>query len=351
MLAATAALCSSVLLVACAGSTGSPATSTDRDGGATSAGDGGSLTGDGGSPAGDASVNVCQPGAYTETLPTPTASIADLVSSYAPPAYQDFVLKILERRYPLGKSLVTRGLANTEQGNCIERFTSDRSNAAAILRRLEVVVHECGHIADFALSKSLGTNGYFIRDDLTFSCKSGDTTTRGGVTFARSRIRGDAYNASRPPCGGTVTKGCDSYANVYLDGNPDDAKFESGDQGYNLLLEEAVQYVNSLATGYAFEDQLKTTIVSNRDGILTLLWYLERYIKLARETYPAAYKLISEDPCWRHGTLTVWARAQFYLEKTKGSTSLGIDDEAIEALVNAPELLKEIETLRQLDCK
>jgi hypothetical protein len=295
-------------------------------------------------------VNVCQPGAYTETLPPRTASISDLVSGYTPAGYQTFVLEALGRRYPLGKSHVTRGLANTDQGNCIERFTSDRSSAAAVIRRLEVVVHECAHIAAFPLSKG-STNTYIIRDDLSFACKNGDTTTRGGMTFARSRIKGDAYNATRPPCGGTVTKGCDAYANVYLDGDPDNGSFEGGDQGYNSVLEETVQYVNSLATGYAFEDQLKTTIVSNRDGILTFLWYIERYVKMAREKYPAAYKLLSEDACWRHGTLTVWARAQLYLDLTKDSTALGIDDEAILALVNTPELLKEIETLRQLDCK
>ena len=47
-----------------------------------------------------------------------------------------------------------------------------------------------------------------------------------------------------------VTAG-DNYANVYLDGDPDDDEFDGGDQGFNSLLEETLQYVNSLATGYA----------------------------------------------------------------------------------------------------
>src|SRR5690606_17662807 len=115
----------------------------------------------------------------------------------------------------------------------------------------------------------------------------------------------------------------------YLDGNATDGTFESGDQGYNLLLEEAAQYVNSLATALAFEDQYERQRVSERDGILTFLWYIERYLAMARAEYPEAYALLSEDPCWRQATLTVWDRGWFYLAATAGNESLGLDDAAI----------------------
>ena len=73
---------------------------------------------------------------------------------------------------------------------------------------------------------------------------------------------------------------CDFYRQVYLDGDPDDDNFEGGDQGYNSVLEETTQYINSLAVGYAFND-LYSGSVSERDGILTFLWYITRYLKMA----------------------------------------------------------------------
>ena len=301
------------------------------------------------SGAGDAIANTCTPNAYTETLPTKSADISDLVNAYSSAKAQDFVLKVLARRYTQGKSNVDKGLAYTQLGNCIDLFLRDKSSAKAVMSQLSTVVHECGHMADIAASAGNG-NTYIIRDDLKFSCTKGDTTTRGGVTFARSRIVADAYAASRPACGGSFKNGCDFYADIYLNGNPDDAKFDSGDQGFNLLLEEVVQYINSIATGYAFEDQMKGSTVSDRDGILTFMWYVERYLKMAREKYSDAYKLLSEDACWRHGILSVWGRAELYLDKTKNSTSLGIDDDAIEKLVRAPTLVNEIDLLRKLDC-
>jgi len=147
-------------------------------------------------------------------------------------------------------------------------------------------------------------------------------------------------------------RGCDSYAPIYLDGNPDDATFEGGDQGFSLLMEEAVQYVNSIATAWAFADQKpRNRTISARDGILTFLWYIERYLRMARTDFPGAYARITGDDCWRELTLSVWTRAQRYLELTDSEATLGIEDEVIEQLVNEPELLEEIERLRELeDC-
>ncbi len=338
--------------IAACGSTPDPLVH-DPDGGTSQIGnpDGGQLPLDAATPDGsvDAGPNTCTPNAYVETLPTNTASISDLVSGYSSSKAQDFLLNALSRRYAQGKSNVDKGLAYTKLGNCIDLFLRDKSSAKAVISQISTVVHECGHVADIAASSGSG-NTYIIRDDLKFSCTKGDTTTRGGVTFARSRLTGDAYAASRPACAGSFKSGCDFYADVYLDGNPDDTKFDSGDQGFNMLLEEAVQYINSIATGYAFEDQMKGSSVSDRDGILTFMWYVERYLKMAREKYPDAYKLLSQDACWRHGILTVWGRAELYVDKTKNSTSLGIDDEAIEKLMKVPELVNEIDLLRKLDC-
>ena len=86
--------------------------------------------------------------------------------------------------------------------------------------------------------------------------------------------RDDRYADLRPPCGG---EDCDTYANIYLNGDPDDQNFDSGDQGFNMLMEEAFQYVNSLATNYALNERYQGSI-SGRDGILTTLWWVQRYL-------------------------------------------------------------------------
>jgi hypothetical protein len=274
--------------------------------------------------------------------------------SYSPAKVQDYLLSALALRYPLGKFIVEGGIASplaAQQGNCINRFLDDTSTPAAVLRGGATVVHECGHLFDLGAAKGASGATYVLRTDLKFACDGGDTTSRGGKTFARSRIKGDAFYAKRKACEGQAAQGCDFYANTYLDGNPDDATFDSGDQGYNSVLEEATQYVNSLATALAFKDSYSGGKSSERDGILTFLWYIERYHAMARVAYPAAYDALAKDACWRQATLSVWDRAWFYLEATKGIDELGLDDGALEPLVKDPALTAEIDALRNLQCQ
>lgn len=301
-------------------------------------------------PSGDADRVGCAQEAYTEDLPL-KASLRDL--SFSSATASDYLLSALDLRYPIGADLVRGGLSSRmaqSQGNCVELFLSNTSSAQNVLRQASTVVHECGHFYDLGESRG-NTSTYVIRPDLVFTCEKGDTTRRGGETFARSLIKQDAYYALRPSCSSSARGGCDMYAPIYLDGDATDAVFQSGDQGYNLLLEEAVQYVNSLAAGLAFADQLGNVRVSERDGILTLLWYVERYLAMARTQYPDAYARISEDSCWRQATLTVWDRAWFYLRATAGMASLGLEDSKIEELVDEPDLLSEIDALRALECQ
>ncbi len=121
------------------------------------------------------------------------------------------------------------------------------------------------------------------------------------------------------------------------------------DQGFSSVLEETTQYINSLATDWALLDQLRFSI-SARDGILTFLWYIERYLHMARNQFPSVYERLSSDPCWRQAILTVWGRAWFYLDLTADIQQLGIDDDTIERLVLSPELLDEIDRIRRLEC-
>jgi hypothetical protein len=295
----------------------------------------------------DAGPPMCP--TYTEIPPDKDANIAGLVSGYRASNLKPFVLGVLGARYPLGKLLVEEGLRNGNGTDCIQAFIDDKSSANAVMRQLATTVHECGHLTDLGKS-TIGNTTYVLRSDRSFACKNGDTTTRGGITFARSRIVKDSFQRKRPVCRPGQSGNCDIYADVYLDGNPDNGSFESGDQGFNSLLEEALQYVNSLATSYAFQDAYGNFKQSERDGVLTMHWYLARYLKLARESYPDTYQLLSEDACWRQGILDVWDRGDFYLDKTRGISALGIEDAAIEALAKDPALMAEIDALRKLAC-
>jgi len=325
-----------------------PGTMVNRDAGPSANADAGpgadaGPTSDGGAivPAPEVDPR-CVDGMYTETLPDPNASITTQIAGYTPANVVPFIQSVLDARYPTGAYLVRGALMDVSRGNCAEIFLNDRSNAGAVLRSLSTVVHECGHFFDLAM------NGrYHVTAATQFTCTNGDTVARRGRTFARSLLNADAYSARRPPCGMGGGRNCDSYADIYLDGDPDDAMFDSGDQGFNSLLEETVQYVNSLATGYAYADQLGAgSSISERDGILTFLWYVGRYLRLARLEHPDAYTLLSTDRCWRDAILTTWGRAWLMLGATANARNLGINDAAIIALVRDPEILGEIQRLR-----
>lgn len=287
---------------------------------------------------------------YSEPLPT-TANLGGL--AYSAATAQPYLLSALELRWPHGKAIVKGGLANPispAQQNCVASFLSDTSSANAVLRQLSTVVHECGHFFDLGLSRG-ASSMYVIAPALQRSCANGDTTTRGGRTFARSLIKSDTWYAMRPACMNMSSSGCDFYADVYLDGSPTNATFESGDQGFNSLLEEANQYVNSIGSALAFRDVYQSTRVSERDGILTFMWYLERYLQLARTTYPQAYATLTQDACWREAILSVWDRGWFYLQASAPyASNLGINDARLRTLVETPSLLAEIDTLRRLHC-
>lgn len=285
----------------------------------------------------------CTDGMFSEALPDPSADLSDLEAGFSSMTPRAFIEAVLGRRYSTGQELVENG-NHPSIGDCVQVFLRDSSSPQSVYQEMSTIVHECGHFYDLA-EGSGGDAVYVVNDSpLRLSCSGGDTTDRGGNTFARSRIRNDAFQPARPP-----GSGGDFYADVYLDGNPDDGTFEGGDQGFNSVLEETLQYVNSLATSYAFTNELMTGGASSqRDGILTFLWYVMRYLRMARTDFPSAYEhlLNGDGGCWRNAILTVWGRAWLYLEATRGMPHLGIDDAELEGLVMNAELLAEIQRLR-----
>jgi hypothetical protein len=294
----------------------------------------------------------CEGTAYSEPLPT-KASLDGL--SFSPATAEAYLSDAFALRFPLGHQLFVGGHTGPyaeANGNCFELFVSDTSTAAKVLVEGGLIVHECGHFLNLGKQKD-STDVYVVRGDLTFTCSEGDTTDRYGKTFARSLIREDSYAALRPVCAADQDAiGCDFYRELYLAGDATDATVDNGDMGYNLLLEEALQYVNQLATALAFEDaHVRNSRITERDGVLTLLWYIERYLKLAREEHPDAYAFIQSNACWRQLTLTIWDRAWFYLNATRAMLELQVDSAALETLVGDKKLVAEIDALRESECR
>ena len=314
------------------------------DGGAGGAAGGGTPDAGGDTPQVAEVSKTCIDGMYSEVLPTTDRSIADLISGYTVAGFQSFVSSVLERRYPPGKNIIDGALMIPDQ--CLDFFIGSKDTAANVLDGLPTAVHECGHALDGARSQASGGSSYVFTATLTITAPGGGDQGM-NPTFARSRIRGDGYAARRPPCPTMGPNGCDTYADTYLTGNPDDSMFDSGDQGFNMLLEEMVQYTNSLAGAYALKDQHQSGNSSDKDGILTLMWWVERYLAMARKTYPADYDFLSKDANWQKAILTAWGRAWLYLQATESIAELGIDDAQIFPLVRDPALLGEIDLIRK----
>ena len=277
----------------------------------------------------------CLDGRYRETLPDRRRSIDDLIDGYSETTLDAFVLGVLDRRYPIGAMLVRGG---RKQVDCVKAFTHDRSSAAPVLASLSTVTHECGHMHDLTSGPS-----YHIAPNVKLSCTKG----RLPHTFARSRLLQDSHANDRRPCAkGSIGRGCDSYANTYLTG-------DSGNQGLDMLVEELVQYIHGLATAHAVAPEryrgVRGMTSSDRDGVLTFLWYLQRYLALARRDHPKVHAALMADACWRRAILTLWGRAWLYLEATGSDPRMSIDADAIEGLVRNPNLMAEIAQVRAAD--
>lgn len=91
--------------------------------------------------------------------------------------------------------------------------------------------------------------------------------------------------------------------------------------------------------------------VSARDGILTMMYYVETYLWLARTAHPRDYQAIIADAGYRRMITSVWDRAEHWLRKSAELPALGIDDARIESWVYAPERLAEVAKVRAVDAK
>ncbi len=244
------------------------------------------------------------------------ADLSDLEASYSPTNLRATLIAISERRYPPAVGLIE---AQTDAE--LARWFSGTAGFSGVLSNYEVAVHEGAHIWGFDHFSFDSYSYRVVDDDLIIETAYLDN-------FDRSEI----LTRHPDPAG-------DFYANTYLTG-------QSGAQGFNTLLDEYNAYTHSLVSRYCTRDTIQGA-TSARDGILTFMWYVETYLKIAREEHGADYQAIVNDPAHVELILTVWDRAEHWLAITANEPSLGIGDDALETRVYEAANIDEIDRLRE----
>lgn len=256
---------------------------------------------------------------YAEEIPGCTAlsPVDALEKAYAPGALRPAAEGLARLRYPTGLPFLT-----AQDDKVLKTwFLHAPDTFSGVASRFDAAVHEGAHVWGAKRFDGVSQT-YPVRDDLPIKAKL-------QKNFHWKEILGQ--HVDRPS---------DTYARIYLDG-------PSGAQGFNVLLDEYVAYAHSLASRYCTRDLLpEGARVSARDGILTMMYYLETYLAIGRTSHPADYAAILADPGTRKVILTVWDRAEFWLRKSAALPALGIQAETIEGWVYEKDRLAEIARVR-----
>ncbi|MBN1984501.1 MAG: hypothetical protein JW795_23445, partial [Chitinivibrionales bacterium] len=290
-------------------------------------------------------------------------AINDLVSSFSASNYMAFIDGVLQRRYPTGRKIIE--LAGGK--SAVDQWLWSKSSASQILSQLSLVVHEIGH----GIDKQSPENWYFIaldKEGKDFALTAPGMHAKGSVTtspmysMARSLLLSDTFNKLRPPAADAKIKmskefgngpfGCDKdYAKTYLTGDPSDDSFDSGDQGFNSLIDEFLQYSNSLALSYYFQTYIRADRASSdRHAMLNWMWWLERYLHKIRNEQAEQYNYLLKTKPWPELILSLWGKGWLYLNTNL--EGMQPDSKYLQELVQRKESLAEIQYIREVcDCK
>lgn len=270
-------------------------------------------------PATTATPTATQRSGYSEPL-TARPSLDDLRTGYSAARWYETMLEILRRRYPTGHHIVTQ--LDDSKGKAT-LWTSGRTGTFDdLVRSMELAVHEMNHQLGFqeGFIPTIGKKYFYeVRADLT-------VTVDVVPTYARSEIAqfitGPLEN---------------QYKSTYLTG-------QSGTQGFFNLLDEFNAYTHSMFTGYGLHDLFPPNQrVSHRDGLVTMMLYVELYLRQARTKHPADYAALRADPAVRDFVKLLWDRANFILDETEDIRGLALNATAVEAEMRKAELWGEIE--------
>lgn len=253
----------------------------------------------------------CEPGCYCEPI-DPHADISDLEQSYAGDV-KTTMIDVLQRRWTAGHDLLLELGDDPYFGS----FT-DPSSFASVMDGLMTEVHEGTHGWDWDHALGQPYFGYWVRSDLVF-----EPTKIDG--FPRAEIY--------PMVEGSGTS---LYDDTYLTGT-------QGTYGWYELLDEHNCYINGMAAVGVVGEHIPFGI-SGRDGALAFTYYVELYLRRAREAYPDLYAQLQADTQYVELVKVQWLRMHFLLQEAAAlHPHLGISDAEIEPYMYDPANQAEIE--------
>ena len=253
------------------------------------------------------------PYCYSEPIDS-NASLTDLEAAFNGGNWLNTILETTQRRYPSGHDLLF-----VMQDDPYLSWFVDTSSFAMLMESLMTVVHEETHGYDYEYAQWGVTFAYWIRSEWQPSVHHHEG-------FPRSEILSMLENDAT-----------DLYADTYLTGT-------QGTYDYMELLDELNCYINGLAA-IALVGEYEPWGISARDGALAFMYYLELYLRRARNVYPDFYEAIQTDDHMVDLVLIQWLRLHYFLEVSYAFGNLGVNDHAIEALVHDSANQSEIEQL------
>jgi hypothetical protein len=246
------------------------------------------------------------------------ADLTDVAKGYSEAGSRSAVETVATRRYPIGVAFL-KAQSDAQIGAW---FPGGRGTFAQAMQGFDMAVREGSHIWQAARFDGK-TQTLRVRDDLLLA-------VRWLTTFPRSELL-DAH----------PDRSADGYAEAYLRG-------EAGKQGFNSILDETNAYTHALAARWCTRDTLGPALrVGARDGILTFMFYIGEYLRIARERHPQDYAAIVGDAGQVKAIVTLWDRAEFWLRLAATDVALGVNDEKIGAWAYDPARIAEIAKVRE----
>jgi len=235
------------------------------------------------------------------------ASVDDLGDRYRQGQLRTTLSELLARRYEPGEAFI-----DAQSDDELTGWFSRPDSFPVVFRESRTAVHEGSHLWGFE-RLTADTYAYRIVDDsLILETLRVDSVGRGIVRDVHPDL------------------GNDLYAEVYLEW--------TGDQDFHTLLDELNAYVHDLAAAHCTRDSLGLAQTSARRAVFTFQFYVEAYLGQARRHHPDSYDALVSDLDTRSAILTVWDRADEWLDRTEGVDAVSLSEQPARSWVSSREI-------------
>lgn len=271
--------------------------------------------GDSGSTGGPPTQPPGDPNCYSEPLFI-DADVSGIVAAYGGPDWKQDLIDAMDARWPAGGYLL-----HEQQDDSYFGQFSDPNSWPGMVGWLDTLVHEQTHLFNAYHAIDVGEHAaLYFREDLILYMPPDQG-------FSRAEILAEL--APGPAAG--------IYTGTYLTGS-------QGDRGFNAVLDEYSCYLNEVPGMAVFGDDYPGLGVSLRDGAAAFSYFLQMYLKVAREQHPEFYDWAKSQPVYVDAVHTLWVRTQFMFEEVGDlHPSLGIDDAMYREAALQPDNLMELE--------